>query len=863
MKLLPKRIPLRIAWYGLILLASLIPAIILAPWLAGKAHGLLLDRAILSEKMFHRELETRIDLETERLISVLENKSDPISYFISHGDDANIIRHLIEKIDVREAILNSISIYNIHAKLVFSTHKKNHMLPAITVASAGFVVPMHQRVFIGSPKRLSDNHFEFVISVPLIYQGENIGVMVSSININEFWNSIRKKLPKHNSQVYLVDGRGTLLTHPPHSRYKQGELLSKHAIIRSLLAHKDWHKVEVYKGFENSNVFGIGTDIPGLGWGIISEIPEGKIDLPIKSSLIMLVVIVLFLHLIFSILGLLFTRRLLDPILDLAEVMKKATTGDYKHTFIKPSLYQEIDDLGSSFNTMLYEIDVRESSLRKQNYVMEQLGESLIITNQHGVIEYVNPSFIQTTGYSFDEAIGSSPSLISSGTQSKSFYANMWRTILAGNAWEGRLINCKKDGTLYPTMMSVVPVYYEGELTNFIAIQQDMSEQVKLEDQLRQSQKMEAIGTLVGGIAHDFNNMLAGITGNLYLAKKMVKSEPKVVKKLENIESLSFRAADMIKQLLTFSRQDAVRMQTMDITSRAYEVLNFLRPTIPENILIHEDICADKLLINGDETQLHQVLMNLINNARDALENSDNPSITVQLSRFIPDGGFIQKYGCSQVERYVHISIADNGMGISNEHLEHLFEPFFTTKEEGKGTGLGLSMVFGAIETHKGFIEVESREGEGTTFHIYIPLLESNEIEIIQVEAETTPVKELGGELILLVDDELQVRETTAEVLESMGYKVLQAEDGIAAEDVFKQHQHACCLVILDIVMPHCGGVEAATNIRKINPNIPVIFMSGYDREKVLKSNQLANSQVLSKPIALDKLKSIIRHMLH
>ncbi|MBN4082447.1 response regulator [Mariprofundus ferrooxydans] len=863
MKLLPKRIPLRIAWYGLILLASLIPAIILAPWLAGKAHGLLLDRAILSEKMFHRELETRIDLETERLISVLENKSDPISYFISHGDDANIIRHLIEKIDVREAILNSISIYNIHAKLVFSTHKKNHMLPAITVASAGFVVPMHQRVFIGSPKRLSDNHFEFVISVPLIYQGENIGVMVSSININEFWNSIRKKLPKHNSQVYLVDGRGTLLTHPPHSRYKQGELLSKHAIIRSLLAHKDWHKVEVYKGFENSNVFGIGTDIPGLGWGIISEIPEGKIDLPIKSSLIMLVVIVLFLHLIFSILGLLFTRRLLDPILDLAEVMKKATTGDYKHTFIKPSLYQEIDDLGSSFNTMLYEIDVRESSLRKQNYVMEQLGESLIITNQHGVIEYVNPSFIQTTGYSFDEAIGSSPSLISSGTQSKSFYANMWRTILAGNAWEGRLINCKKDGTLYPTMMSVVPVYYEGELTNFIAIQQDMSEQVKLEDQLRQSQKMEAIGTLVGGIAHDFNNMLAGITGNLYLAKKMVKSEPKVVKKLENIESLSFRAADMIKQLLTFSRQDAVRMQTMDITSRAYEVLNFLRPTIPENILIHEDICADKLLINGDETQLHQVLMNLINNARDALENSDNPSITVQLSRFIPDGAFIQKYGCSQIERYAHISIADNGMGISNEHLEHLFEPFFTTKEEGKGTGLGLSMVFGAIETHKGFIEVESREGEGTTFHIYIPLLGSNEIEIIQVEAETTPVKELGGELILLVDDELQVRETTAEVLESMGYKVLQAEDGIAAEDVFKQHQYACCLVILDIVMPHCGGVEAAANIRKINPNVPVIFMSGYDREKVLKSNQLANSQVLSKPIALDKLKSIIRHMLH
>jgi len=859
---LPKKVPLRIAWYGLILLASLIPAVVLAPWLASQAHGLLLDRAMLSEKMFHRELETRIDLEIERLVSVLENKSDPISYFISHAGDDDIIRHLIEKIDVREAIFNSVSIYDTHAQLIFSTHKQHHALPPITEFRAAFVVPMHQRVFIGSPERLSDNHFEFVIGVPLIHKGKNIGVMVGSININDFWRSIRNKLPKHHSQVYLIDGRGTLLAHPSHSRYKQGDLLSKHAIVRTLLRHKDWHKVEIYKGFENKQVFGIGTGVPSLGWGIISEISESKVDGPIKSSLIMLVVIVLLLHLIFCVLGLLFTRRLLGPISDLAEVMKNAATGDYKQTLIKPSRYQEIDDLGSSFNTMLYEIDVRESSLKKQNYAMEQLGESLIITDQHGVIEYVNSSFIETTGYSFEEAVGSSTKLINSGTQPKDFYVNMWKTILAGNAWEGRLINRKKDGTLYPTMMSVAPVYYEGKLTNFIAIQQDMSEQTQLEDQLRQAQKMEAIGTLVGGIAHDFNNMLAGITGNLYLAKKMATDNPKLTKKLENIESLSFRAADMIKQLLTFSRQDAVRMQAMDITSRVYEALNFLRSTIPENIIIHEDICDDEMLINGDETQLHQVLMNLVNNARDALEGLETPSITIQLSRFVSDHAFMQKHDCSKIDNYVHISIADNGMGISDEHLEHLFEPFFTTKEEGKGTGLGLSMVFGAIETHKGLIEVESKEGEGTTFHIYIPLIESHEVDVAQPEAKSTSSKDMAGALILLVDDELQVRETTAEVLESMGYKVLQAEDGIAATDVFKQHQHTCCLVILDMVMPHCGGVEAATNIRKINPNVPIIFVSGYDREKVLKDNQLANSQVLGKPIELNQLKSIIRHML-
>ncbi|MBL4760345.1 MAG: response regulator [Mariprofundaceae bacterium] len=438
----------------------------------------------------------------------------------------------------------------------------------------------------------------------------------------------------------------------------------------------------------------------------------------------------------------------------------------------------------------------------------------------------------------------------------------MWATILAGNDWEGRLINRKKDGTLYPTMMSVVAVYDESEITNFIAVQQDMSEQLTLEDQLRQSQKMEAIGTLVGGIAHDFNNMLAGITGNLYLAKKLAKEDTGLVKKLENIESLSFRAADMIKQLLTFSRQDAVSMKAMNITACAYEALNFLRPTIPENIILHEDICVDKLSINGDETQLHQVLMNLVNNARDALEGMDKPCITFQLSRFYSDDAFMQKHDCFGVKTYAHISIKDNGMGIPEEHIEHLFEPFFTTKEEGKGTGLGLSMVFGAVETHQGFIEVESKDGEGAVFHIYIPLLESSEVITDQSDIKLDPSQASGGELILLVDDDLQVRKTTAEVIESMGYQVLQAADGLEAVDMFNDYQGACCLVILDVVMPHCGGVEAAKNIRKLNPNVPVIFVSGYDREKVLKDDLIDNSQVLGKPVELDKMKSIIRHML-
>jgi len=358
------------------------------------------------------------------------------------------------------------------------------------------------------------------------------------------------------------------------------------------------------------------------------------------------------------------------------------------------------------------------------------------------------------------------------------------------------------------------------------------------------------------------NNMLAGITGNLYLAKKITKQSPKLMKKLENIESLSFRAADMIKQLLTFSRQDTVQMKPMDLTSCMREVLSLLHATIPENIIVHEDICLNELPIIGDKTKLHQVLMNLMNNACDALEGVEHPSITVHLSSFSSDRGFLDKYDCLKAEQYAHIRVSDTGMGIPEEHLKRLYEPFFTTKEEGKGTGLGLSMVFGAVETHKGLIEVESEEGVGTTFHIYIPLRESSEAVVMNRVAEQEISSQAGGELILLVDDELQVRETTAEVLLSMGYNVLQAANGVEAQSLFKRHQQECSLVILDVVMPHCGGVEAAKNIRKINADIPIVFVSGYDRENVLRDVQLANSQVLDKPIELGKMSAILKHML-
>jgi len=855
-----KKISLRAALYGLIILASLLPAVVLAPWLASRAHDLLLDRAMLNEEIFHKAVDTSLYLETERLVSVLQNKSDPIAYFMSQGGSPDAISDLLEKINQRESMVNTTTIYDRHAHILFTNRQGEHTTAPINTASPAFAIPMHQRVFIGSPARLNDKHFEFLIAVPLVADGNSLGVMISTINIDDFWQQIKAKVPAHEAMSYLIDGRGTLLTRQENSQHRQGDLLSDLPIVRSLLARKDWHSSESYHGFEGTRVFGIGTTVRGLEWGVISEIPSASIMSPILSALTILTVIVVLLHALFGVIGLLFTRRLLGPISALATVMKRASHGDYTHV-VNASTYQEIDDLSTSFNTMVREIGVREASLHKLLRAIEHLGESLVITNRHGIIEYVNPAFTLINGYSEDEVLGRSMNIINSGAQPKSFYEQLWQSILSGNTWEGRLTNRKKDGSLYPALMTIAPVNDGRETTHFVAVQQDMSAQNLLEEQLHQSQKMEALGTLVGGIAHDFNNMLAGMTGNLFLAKRRAANTPDLCQKLDNIEQLSLRAADMIRQLLTFARKGRVSMKPLALTPLIEKTVDFLRSSIPENIAIDQQLCHEPLQINGDETQLHQVLMNLLSNARDAVAAESEPTITITLDAFETDSAFMATNPTCRPGHYAHLCVSDNGMGIPAEQVEHLFEPFFTTKEQGKGTGLGLAMVFGAVKTHHGFIDVERSSGKGTAFHIYIPLLQQPAAPAPLPPALLAVVG--NGETILLADDDSSVRQTTAEVLESMNYRILQAEDGVMGEALFSAHHQQIDLAILDEVMPHCGGAELAERIRKLNPELPMIFITGYDRESVLdETGRMQNCQVLSKPVQFDELSSAIRSVL-
>lgn len=380
----------------------------------------------------------------------------------------------------------------------------------------------------------------------------------------------------------------------------------------------------------------------------------------------------------------------------------------------------------------------------------------------------------------------------------------------------------------------------------------------EMECQFQQSQKMEALGTLVGGIAHDFNNMLAGSIGNVYLAKNAAKNNPIVIEKLKNIESISFRAADMIKQLLAFARKGSTSMEQLSLASYIKETLKLIRISVPENIQMHQEVCSDDLLIVGDATQLHQVLLNIITNARDAIEGIDNPCITVKLEPFQANDAFVEKHIRFRERAYAHLSLEDNGCGISADKLTQLFEPFFTTKEQGKGTGLGLAMVFGAIQSHQGLIEVESTEGKGSTFHIYIPLLEHG--GNFSAPSEGQAIAQGDGETILLVDDERHVLETGQSVLVSLGYHVLTAMNGREAIEVFKTHAEKVDLCILDVVMPSMGGWQAAKSIREIDPEAKVIFSTGYDKDR---QADIENETLLSKPFSIEAMSNLIREKLN
>ncbi|HEY5514477.1 MAG TPA: PAS domain S-box protein, partial [Geomonas sp.] len=358
-----------------------------------------------------------------------------------------------------------------------------------------------------------------------------------------------------------------------------------------------------------------------------------------------------------------------------------------------------------------------EEELSKLWRAVEQSPVSVVITDLFGKIEYVNPRFAEVTGYTVAELVGQNPRILKSGTMDREFYQSLWRTISSGREWHGELHNRKKSGELFWESGSISAVKNsEGRITHFVGVKEDVTERKQAVDQLRQVQKMEAIGQLAGGVAHDFNNLLTIINGYSTLLIRGLESGSPMRKEAEQILRAGERAADLTRQLLSFSRRQILEPKVLNINVQVKSVEKMLARLIGEHIRLVTRLADDIGFIKIDPGQVEQIIMNLVVNARDASETGGE--ISIETANCDLDEGFSQLHPGSAAGSYVRITVRDRGFGMTEEVKRRLFEPFFTTKEMGRGTGLGLATVYGIVKQSGGYIDVVSQPDQGASFNI-------------------------------------------------------------------------------------------------------------------------------------------------
>jgi PAS domain S-box-containing protein len=491
-----------------------------------------------------------------------------------------------------------------------------------------------------------------------------------------------------------------------------------------------------------------------------------------------------------------------------------------------------------------------------QSTVLTAAANAIVITDRNGEIEWVNPAFTRLSGYGADEVIGGNPRLWKSGEHPPAFYANLWATILTGNVWHGELVNKRKDGRLYNEDTTITPVRGgDGQIAHFVAIKQDVTERQTLENQLRQAQKMEAIGTLAGGIAHDFNNILAAMFGFGYLLQQDTVGNPVAQESVEQILKAANRAKDLVQQILTFSRQREQKRQVMKMDIVVKEATKLLRASLPAQNKIELDLAADTPTVLADPTQIYQVTMNLATNALHAMEGKP-AQLTVKLDPFLPDRKFIEAHAGLRPVNYARLTIADTGTGMSEKTLQRIFEPFFTSKPVGKGTGLGLAVVHGIVKSHEGVITVESEIGQGTTFCLYFPAQIQEET---MIAADTGQLRRGQGQRILLLDDETALSVVFGKLLRQLSYEVITTNIASEAIRFVRENPTQFDLVITDMNMPEFDGLEVARQIRSIRPDLPVVLASGYISSfttDILREAGICD--LLEKPVALAALADVV-----
>jgi len=500
-----------------------------------------------------------------------------------------------------------------------------------------------------------------------------------------------------------------------------------------------------------------------------------------------------------------------------------------------------------------------ETELGMLRRAVEHSPVSVVITDVAGKIEYVNPKFVEVSGYRAEELIGKTSAVLKSGTLKQEFYQHLWQTINSGQEWHGELHNRKKSGELFWENGSISAVRnHEGRITHFVGVKEDVTERKRATDQMRQVQKMEAVGLLAGGIAHDFNNLLTVINGYSTLIVRELEPGSEMRLEAEQVLRAGERAAELTRQLLSFSRRQILEPRVLDLNRQVRAVQPMLERLIGEHIAFHTRLAENAGCVRIDPGQLEQVLMNLVVNARDASHTGGE--IVVETGNCELDESFTQKHPGSVAGRYLRVSVRDKGEGMNDDVKQRIFEPFFTTKELGRGTGLGLATTYGIVKQSGGYIEVISKPNEGACFNIYLPRVFEPPDALDVESASELPT---GSQTILVVEDEPGVRNLIAQVLTKRGFKVLECGDPKEALSVFDGERDEIDMLLTDVVMPYLSGPALAHLLTARKPELPVLFMSGHtDNKEALEKILEKGIQFLPKPFTSDGLLRKVRDTL-
>jgi PAS domain S-box-containing protein len=484
--------------------------------------------------------------------------------------------------------------------------------------------------------------------------------------------------------------------------------------------------------------------------------------------------------------------------------------------------------------------------------LFDNATDAIIVLDSKGLIVNVNKRTCELHGFTKDALIGIHIGILEVSHDDATLSERL-KKILQGEQLFYETEHFRKNGEKILMEVSCNRVDIDGE-PYIESFYRDITEKKKIQEQLTHSQKMESIGALAGGIAHNFNNILTAILGNAELLVEYGNLEDISKKRVENIEVSARKAGVMVSKLLSFARKDTHEILPMNLHDVINDSLKLFEGVLDKRIGMKVLLCDEAPIIEGDPNQLEQVIMNFMVNARDAMPNGGLITIKTDIVEFTATMKNVPDY--ITPGQYVSMTVTDTGSGIPREIINRIFDPFFTTKEKGKGTGLGLATVYGIVKDHRGYISVQSEEGNGTSFEVFLPLSKKTVQRVSRVQALSLE----GSENILVVDDDKDVLNLIRDVLDTHGYKVMPAKNALVATDIFKHHSDKIQLVITDLVMPLMGGQDLVKELRNIKRDIKIIVISGYSDEKI-KDKKMVDL-FIGKPFEANQLLRAVRQLL-